>query len=123
MSTPLEISHALRTAAEWVRNPDTNGEKCPYNFAQDWHGRALPPTNKKAVKFCALGYLGLLIDEAWPYRLTEDLGKRNHPAHRDFNRVADAFNRGDYDTSADIMECVAAQLEESLQETEVLVPA
>lgn len=103
MHTPQEIAAACREAAEWVRDPDS--PKVAGLLAVDADGRGLLSNDYRAVKWCALGRLGHLLDLQHPATAVENSGVG-------CMHIATTFNTGVATSQPECLEKSACLLED-----------
>src|SRR5258706_15896703 len=103
--TPLEVAAALRSAAEFCRDPDS--PKAQHIWAKTANGVPTWANAPDAVSWCALGWACRQLEIQAPTELPLDA--------RDITGIFDfAFNYGDFEPAALACERAAAKLEASL---------
>jgi hypothetical protein len=106
--TPLEIAAALRSTAEWIRDPQSprynGGAYCVDDDENNYHD----PNAPEATKWCAVGYFAKIINAA-----DIPAAERLIPKE-ELRQIWRAFDLRHFELSASGMEAVASALEASI---------
>jgi hypothetical protein len=103
--TPLEIAAALRSTAEFCRDPDS--PKCHGHAAVDEHGNDATASDSVPVAWCAVGWLAKELGTGWRQ------GMRFACTPFD-NDLVPMFDRGDHLGAADLLTAEAERIESTL---------
>lgn len=111
--TALEIAAALRSAAEFCRDPDSS--KVHFQPARSADGRGVPPCSPEATGWCALGYAAKALGLG--HETGDMIYATFHKVGVDVDTIWPVFDDERYEEAANVLECAAAVIEDTIPTT------